>query len=254
MKSTTRSFVGRAVLSLALSACTRAEAPRGAAAPSESMDASSAAAGRTGGVRGVLRWSGPALEPEKKALPASVHRVCGQTVTALPVSMGTLSGVVVSMDLPAQASSPKILPAQVLDQVRCAYRPGVLAATLGSELIVQNSDALIHNVHGRQEAKTLFNFAMPLANTQAKKRFENAGVVEIGCDVHPWMRATVRVFEHPHFVLTGEEGTFLLEGIPAGRQKMSFWHPRLEPKTLEVDVPAGGTAMVEMEWNAVLPH
>jgi hypothetical protein len=48
--------------------------------------------------------------------------------------------------------------------------------------------------------------------------------VIIECNIHPWMRGYVRVYDHPYFALTGEDGKFELKDAPAGDYVMKIWH------------------------------
>ena len=38
----------------------------------------------------------------------------------------------------------------------------------------------------------------------------------VKCDVHPWMNCQFRVFDHPFFAATKEDGTFVISGLPPG--------------------------------------
>ena len=46
------------------------------------------------------------------------------------------------------------------------------------------------------------------------------GTVQVKCDVHPWMRAVVRTFNHPYFTTTDAQGHFRLE-VPEGTHTVS---------------------------------
>jgi hypothetical protein len=63
--------------------------------------------------------------------------------------------------------------------------------------------------------------------------------VDIRCDVHPWMHAQVRTFDHPHFTTTSPDGRFLLPGLPAGEAQLHVWHPKLGETSAVVRVQAG---------------
>ena len=49
----------------------------------------------------------------------------------------------------------------VLDQNGCVYTPHVMGVMKGQEILIKNSDATLHNIHGLPKINTEFNFAMP---------------------------------------------------------------------------------------------
>ncbi len=49
---------------------------------------------------------------------------------------------------------------------------------------------------------------------------------KVKCDVHPWMLAYVRVFDHPYFATTKEDGKFSIAGVPDGEYTFVAWHEK----------------------------
>jgi plastocyanin len=87
----------------------------------------------------------------------------------------------------------------VLDNQRCAFAPHVQVVTVGSEVLLKNSDPILHTVHARLGGETLFNVGLPKWR-QVTKRLDRAGVVRIDCDVlHTWMSAAIVVSDSPYF-------------------------------------------------------
>ncbi|HVS15885.1 MAG TPA: carboxypeptidase regulatory-like domain-containing protein [Thermoanaerobaculia bacterium] len=138
---------------------------------------------------------------------------------------------------------------QVLDQNGCLYTPRVLGVQLGQGLKVLNSDQLLHNVHSTSKVNPPFNRAMPAAITEAEFSFqsiEDAFLVK--CDVHPWMAAYVTVTDHPFFAVSAEDGTFTIEGLPAGTYELEAWHEQLGTRTASVTVEDGGAATADFTF------
>lgn len=204
-----------------------------------------------GMVEGRVRLTGD-WAPARVKLPASVARQCGVEIEdgSLRVSAERgLAQVVVALDAPGSPAEPTA-SLVVVDQRRCAYEPFVAAARAGGVIELRNSDPLMHNVRADLSGNGVFNVGMPLEGMVLRKKLpDEPGVVELHCDVHPWMRASVRTFPHSLFATTDADGRFLLRGIPAGNQKVIFWHPRLGERVLPVEVPVGGTARVDLEWE-----
>ncbi len=213
-----------------------------------------------------MRLSGEAPRIDSLRLPDSVAKVCGPSLQTLAVERaadGALKGVVVELavvelaavelatvDWETTSSGPWADAGTVtVDQRRCAFLPTVLAVQVGTTLVFQNSDPLIHNVRAGIAGRQLFNFAMPLEGMKTSKRFTEPGIVELKCDVHPWMHAWVKVLAHSAFALTDERGRYRISGVPSGHQRLRFWHPRLGERTLEVQVPADRPAVQALDWS-----
>ena len=144
---------------------------------------------------------------------------------------GGLANVVVSLRSAGDRSLTGPAPSQpaIMDQRGCQFVPHVLAVMVGQPILVRNSDAFLHNVHGMPLSNPAFNFGQTginpgtrVAPMTAAERFK------IRCDVHPWMSAHVSVFEHPYFAVTGPDGAFVIPGsVPDGRYTLVAWHEQL---------------------------
>jgi plastocyanin len=213
--------------------------------------AAAAPAGR-GIIEGTVRLIGSPPPPVWTQTTASAAPACGDKVADRSLTLGeggALSHVVVSLadgaSLPAEGvtSAPAFL-----DQKQCAYEPPALAARAGSTLEVRNSDPVMHNVRAVAGAQSVFNVAMPLEGMSLKKPLPAApGLVQVKCDVHPWMHAVVRTFDHPYFTTTDAQGRFRLE-VPEGTHTVVLWHERLPEVSRPFTVKAGQTVQLEQQW------
>jgi len=225
-----------------------APVPPGAAA----RPAPSAPVGR-GVIEGQVRLTGTLPPPAMRATTATVAAACGEQVPDRSLTVGeqgALAQVVVSIAngaaLPAQGVTA---PVTVLDQKKCTYEPAALAALAGSTLEVRNSDPVMHNVRAVAGAQSVFNVAMPLEGMTLKKPLPAApGTVQVKCDVHPWMHAVVRTFDHPYFASTDAQGRFRLE-VPEGSHSLVLWHSRLPEASRPLTVKAGETVRLEQVWD-----
>ncbi len=156
---------------------------------------------------------------------------------------GGVADVVVWVDAPAEAAPAADAEPQVLDQRGCLYWPPVLAARAQGVLRIRNSDPLTHTIHAFEGGQSVFNLAMPLEGMQLIRPLPpQPGVLDIRCDVHPWMHATVRTFAHSHFTTTGLDGRFRLSGLSPGEYELHLWHPRLAEVSRAVRVAEGAPA------------
>jgi hypothetical protein len=178
---------------------------------------------------------------------------CGLTVlneTLLVSTGGGVRNAVVIMSPLDQAVT--VQPGRiVLDNKHCAFTPHVQVAKVGSELILKNSDPILHTVHARLGTNTLFNVGLPRWR-QVLKVLDRLGVVKIDCDVlHTWMSAAIVVVSTPYFAVTGENGSFFINGVPAGSYDIEIWHEVLGTKRARVTVAESATRAVEIVYGGI---
>jgi hypothetical protein len=75
-------------------------------------------------------------------------------------------------------------------------------------------------------------------------------LIQLKCDVHPWMKAFVVVSPTPYFSTTGDDGAFSITGLPAGTYTLEAWHETFGTKTAQVTVKDGETAEATFEFAA----
>ncbi|APP81240.1 methylamine utilization protein [Xanthomonas hortorum] len=152
-------------------------------------------------------------------------------VVATPVSVtvadanGMLVDAVVSLE-PARPAPPSAAKTMEMDQVNSQFVPAVLAVRTGTLVRFPNNDQIRHQVYSFSPAK---RFELPLfQGTKATPiRFDQAGLVTIGCNIHDWMLGYIVVLETPYFGKTGSDGRVQLDA-PAGAYTLRVWHPRIK--------------------------
>ncbi|MGZ8423890.1 MAG: hypothetical protein ACXWYD_02970 [Candidatus Binatia bacterium] len=200
-----------------------------------------------GKVVGIVSVAGVADKP--KPLPVFKSRsFCGATVaneTLLVGADGRLrnAAVILRPLSGGTVAQPKKL---VLDNQHCAFTPHVQVAPLGSELLLKNSDPILHTVHARLGRETLFNVGLPKWR-QVTKRLDRAGVIRIDCDVlHTWMSAVIIVTDSPYSYVSTEKGEFQFDDIPDGSYELVIWHERLGRQSQRIVVRDNGTTAVDV--------
>jgi hypothetical protein len=191
--------------------------------------------------------------PRSKPLPVFKSRAfCGAVVaneTMLVSPDGGLKNGIVIL----RAVQPGPMPAPetiVLDNKRCAFTPHVQTAFVGSDLLLKNSDPILHTVHARLGTETLFNVGLPHWR-QVVKRLDRLGVVRIDCDVlHTWMSAVIVVTDSPFVTISDGNGFFHIGGLSAGDYEMEIWHERLGVQRQKISLLANTTITVDVAYSS----
>lgn len=204
----------------------------------------------TGRIVGKARAEGRFKEPA----PLKVYKnrdFCGSTVpneTLLVNQDGGLQNVVVIIHGTEGIRTPSRPQSPVLDNKNCAFVPHVQVVPVGSEIVLLNSDPILHNAHARLGSETLFNEGLPRWR-RVTKRLARAGIIVVTCDVlHTWMSAYIVVTSSPHFAVTDRKGEFIIEHAPAGRYDLEFWHEKLGKQRRKIFVEEAQTSGIEVTF------
>jgi hypothetical protein len=203
-----------------------------------------AASGAT--VRGHVTFRG-AL-PSVNRIPVQRDRAfCGETMRdeAMLVDQASkgIAGVVVSLEGVTKGKPLEITPMS-LDNAKCRFHPHVGAAATGSQLEIKNADPVLHNTHIRKDGATFLNIALPPHGKPIRKPLANVGQLDVRCDAHKFMQASIHVFDHPYFAVTDEAGRFELAKVPSGTYRLRIWHEILGMQEQTIQVPDKGMVTI----------
>lgn len=122
----------------------------------------------------------------------------------------------------------------VMDQIDVAFVPHVLAIEQGQQVIFPNSDNIRHHVYSFSNPKR-FEIKLYKGVPKTPIRFEEGGLVALGCNIHDSMLGYIYVSPWPNFMVTDTTGVGQFEGTP---DKIAVWHPWIkdlnEPLILEL--------------------
>lgn len=224
------------------------QAPKPAVAPAKPTG--------IGTIAGTVNFTGTA--PKGARLRMNADPVCLQqhteTVYGEEVVLnenGTLRNVFVYVT--EGVGGRKFDPPQekvLFDQKGCVYTPHVVGVQVGQEFEVRNSDPTLHNVHTLSKENKAFNIAQPKQGMTLTRKFDTAEKFKVKCEVHPWMSAVVGVFTHPFYAVSGDDGTFAIENLPAGEYTVEAWHEKYGAQTMKVSVAAKDTATVNFTYES----
>jgi plastocyanin len=130
-----------------------------------------------------------------------------------------------------------------------AFVPHVLAVPVGSTVKFPNDDAIFHNVFS-VSGDNRFDLDLYKKPKAGVWTAQHPGVVRVYCNIHPQMSAIVVVHDNPFVAMASRDGRFALEGVPEGRYRVTAWHERAEPASLDVVVAAEGQAAANLTLDA----
>jgi hypothetical protein len=208
-------------------------------------------------LKGTVKFEGSV--PASKPINMSADPSCAKQHSSPAMSQeivadakGDLQNVVVfvSEGLGNLTFDPPSQPA-VIEQKGCMYAPHVLAVRANQQLEVVNSDPTLHNIHPLPANNREWNKAEG-PNTTSEETFSREEIaIPIKCNVHPWMRSYVAVFNHPYFAVTGKDGSFELGNLPPGTYTIKAWHEKLGTATQQVTIGANETKRVDFVFKAM---
>ncbi|TLY61553.1 MAG: methylamine utilization protein [Gammaproteobacteria bacterium] len=143
-----------------------------------------------------------------------------------------LAGTVITVHPLGSQSQPAPAVHAVMDQVSRAFEPDLLVIPVGSTVAFPNSDSVSHQIYSFSPTK---RFQLPLyrGTPYPPVRFDQAGVVTLGCNIHDDMVAFLLVTDAPFYGRTDATGSWSAE-IPRGRYRVSVWHPRLRDEAADL--------------------
>ena len=113
----------------------------------------------------------------------------------------------------------------VIDQPMCQFEPRITVARAGDTLVVKNSSKIGHNVNYASDLQSFNNLVPAGGEVKLAKALEAQRTpITVACNIHPWMKATVRVFDHPYYALTDKDGRFEIKDIPVGTWRIVYQH------------------------------
>ncbi len=182
---------------------------------------------------------------------AGLHEGDVQSETMVIDDEGNLANVFIYVKSGLSGSFPAPSQAAIISQKGCLYTPHVLGLQVGQTLKVVNQDPTLHNVHASPKENAEFNQAQPFQGMELERTFDSTEVmIPFKCDVHPWMSAYMAVLDHPFFAVSATDGSFSIEGLPAGTYTLEAWHEVLGTQSAEATVEADGSIEVDFAFEA----
>jgi hypothetical protein len=112
------------------------------------------------------------------------------------------------------------------DQSGCHFIPHAMILRTDQTVAILSADPILHNTDVVAIRNSGQNSTISLDRVGTTQwRFPQAErmPIMVKCDIHSWMRAWWLVVDHPYAAISGKDGTFTIEKVPAGTHEFVAW-------------------------------
>lgn len=191
----------------------------------------------------VCLGAAPAVAQPKAPAPGGGKITGRVTVTdadGKPVTAADVIVYVVGFDEPGGTGIATI------QQKGRKFVPDLVAITKGDQVDFPNEDAFLHNVFSQSPPRR-FDLGSFKKGEHKQKAFDATGVVDVYCNIHPEMAATILVLPNRKHTHVRPDGTFQIDGVRPGSWKVLAYTRRSgKPATAPITVTDGGTVTVDL--------
>jgi plastocyanin len=170
-------------------------------------------------------------------LIVSVRTAAGQPVPDAVVTLPDARG-------PSRLSGPYRMAQHDLQ-----FDPFVLAVPVGAEVGFPNLDRVRHHVYSFSPAHP-FELKLYGRDQSRMVRFDKAGVIALGCNIHDSMVAFILVTDAAIAAKTDANGVAVLHDVPSGELNVRVWHPYLRAAGNTLALRGQGRVSVTAELRA----
>ena len=130
-----------------------------------------------------------------------------------------------------------------MSQQNIAFHPFVLIVPVGATVSFPNLDTVRHHVYSFSPTHQ-FELKLYSRDETRTVKFDKAGEVALGCNIHDKMAGFIKVVDTPYAAKTDAAGNVDVHNAPAGQVILRVWQPYLKAPNNEitrtVTVPAQG--------------
>ena len=209
---------------------------------------SAAGQGKWATVKGQIVYPAGKAVPERKALDVTQDKnhclskgaILDETLVVNPKNRG-IKNVVVWLrpdNTNPKSAIPKeqIDPADAarqpvtiqIDQPCCMFVNRITLARVGDTVEVKNSAPVPHNFFCATGNNGEHNPTIPAGQSfKFGPLVAETSPILFKCTIHPWMNGYIRVFDHPYYAVTDDDGKFELKNAPVGKFRLVVWQEKV---------------------------
>lgn len=124
----------------------------------------------------------------------------------------------------------------IVEQRGKQFNPLVSVVQAGTDISFPNFDSVRHHVYSFSPAKT-FELKLYSGVPTSPIKFDKAGTVILGCNIHDYMVAFIHVVDTPYFAKTNKQGKAVLRDLSNGSYTLKAWHYALAKEKEIVEKP-----------------
>jgi plastocyanin len=175
---------------------------------------------------------------------ASVRGVV-EVARAKDVPIGAVLVYIVGFDEQSPAKTVEV------KQVGRKFIPELIAVTVGGTVSFPNGDPFLHNVFSPTSDRT-FDLGSYKQGDARSRTFPKRGVIDVYCNIHPEMSATLVVLPNTRFAFADASGHFQIDHVPAGTWTLfAFSRRALRPISTKITVGADGVVDIAVKLDEV---
>ncbi len=175
---------------------------------------------------------------------ASVHGIV-EVTRPQDVPVGAVLVYLVGFDDKAPAEAVEV------KQVGRRFIPDLIAITAGGSVTFPNGDPFLHNVFSPTNDRT-FDLGSFKKGDARSRTFPKRGVIDIYCNIHPEMSATLVILPNTRFTFTDASGRFQIDHVPVGTWTLfAFSRRAVQPVSTKVTVGADGVVEASFKLDEV---
>lgn len=129
------------------------------------------------------------------------------------------------------------------------FEPSILPIVKGQKVDFINHDQISHNVFSVSNSR---EFDIGQKNYKESKivDFNKTGIIDVFCNIHYEMTATILVLPNRSFAITDKDGKYTIPDIPVGNYTVYIWTRGGAPKSRKLSLKADATEV--LNWQITL--
>jgi plastocyanin len=103
------------------------------------------------------------------------------------------------------------------------FTPALTVIPRGGTVEFPNDDRVFHNVFSLSSTQR-FDLGLYRDGDSRSVTFKRPGVIDVYCNIHPEMKARIKVVPNAFHAITDDKGGFRITGVPAGTYTLVAWN------------------------------